>query len=61
MKERAEGEKGIEVPDCGGMTEGERFLESVRIGMEQAERGEFIEEAEMDARVERMLQSGRPR
>jgi hypothetical protein len=32
-----------------------RFREAVQIGIEQAERGEFIEEEEMDARVARML------
>jgi predicted transcriptional regulator len=32
-----------------------RFRAEVRKGVEQADRGEFIEEAEMDARVERML------
>jgi predicted transcriptional regulator len=32
------------------------FKEQVRIGIDQLDRGEFIEEAEMDARVERMLQ-----
>jgi len=42
----------------------ERYLEddasfraAVRKGMEQADRGEFIEEEEMDARVARMFQS----
>jgi hypothetical protein len=29
----------------------------VQIGIDQFNRGEFIEEEEMDARVERMLQS----
>jgi predicted transcriptional regulator len=32
------------------------FRAGVRTGLEQAERGEFIEEEEMDARVKRMLQ-----
>ena len=32
-----------------------RFREGVQGGIEQAERGEFVEEAEMDARVQRML------
>ena len=32
-----------------------RFREAVQIGIEQAERGEFIDEAEMDASVEQML------
>jgi len=36
--------------------EDNRFRAGVRKGVEQADRGEFIEEAEMDARVERMLQ-----
>ena len=31
------------------------FEEQVQIGMDQVARGEFIEEEEMDARVERML------
>jgi len=35
--------------------EEDRFRADVRKGVEQADRGEFIEEAEMDARVERML------
>jgi predicted transcriptional regulator len=33
------------------------FLEAVEKGMAAAGRGEFIEEAEMDARVARMFQS----
>ena len=32
-----------------------RFREAVRVGIEQADRGEFIEEEEMDARVARLL------
>ena len=35
--------------------EDSRFRDAVRKGVEQADRGEFIEETEMDARVERML------
>ncbi|HXJ92271.1 MAG TPA: hypothetical protein VMT20_05260 [Terriglobia bacterium] len=34
----------------------EWFQEQVQIGIDQIERGEFIEEEEMDARVARMLQ-----
>jgi predicted transcriptional regulator len=34
-----------------------RFLAAVRVGIEQADRGEFIEEDEMDARIEQMLRS----
>jgi predicted transcriptional regulator len=33
-----------------------QFRSGVRRGVEQADRGEFIEEAEMDARVKRMFQ-----
>lgn len=35
----------------------EWFNEQVKVGIDQIKRGEFIEEEEMDARVERMLQS----
>jgi predicted transcriptional regulator len=35
----------------------EWFKEQVQVGIDQINRGEFIEEEEMDARVERMLQS----
>jgi predicted transcriptional regulator len=34
-----------------------RFRAAVRDGIAQADRGEFIEEEEMDARIERMLNS----
>jgi predicted transcriptional regulator len=33
-----------------------RFRACVRRGIEQADRGEFVEEEEMDARVKRMFQ-----
>ena len=33
-----------------------RFRRGVRKGVDQADRGEFIEEEEMDARVKRMFQ-----
>jgi predicted transcriptional regulator len=33
------------------------FQEQVQVGIDQLDRGEFIEEEEMDARVERMLKS----
>jgi predicted transcriptional regulator len=39
------------------LEEDARFRAAVRQGIEQASRGEFIEEAEMDARLERMLRS----
>jgi len=39
------------------LAENEWFKEQVQIGIDQIERGQFIEEEEMDARVERMLQS----
>jgi predicted transcriptional regulator len=35
----------------------EWFKQQVQVGIDQIARGEFIEEEEMDARVERMLQS----
>jgi predicted transcriptional regulator len=34
-----------------------RFRAAVRKGIAEADRGEFIEEEEMDARIERMLNS----
>jgi predicted transcriptional regulator len=39
------------------LREDAQFRAAVRKGIEQAERGEFIEEDEMDARVERMFQA----
>jgi predicted transcriptional regulator len=39
------------------LEEDARFRAAVRKGIEEADRGEFIDEEEMDARVERMLQS----
>jgi predicted transcriptional regulator len=39
------------------LAQNEWFQQQVRIGIEQISRGEGIEEAEMDGRVERMLQS----
>jgi len=39
------------------LDEDARFRAAVREGIEQADRGEFIEEAEMDARFEQMLRS----
>ena len=38
------------------LEEDARFRAAVRKGIEQADRGEFVEEEEMDARVERMFQ-----
>ena len=35
----------------------EWFRQQVQVGIDQIARGEFIEEEEMDARLERMLQS----
>jgi predicted transcriptional regulator len=37
------------------LDEHEHFLAFIQEGIDQADRGEFIEEEEMDARVERML------
>ena len=39
------------------LAEDARFRAAVREGIEQADRGEFIEEEEMDARFEQMLRS----
>jgi predicted transcriptional regulator len=39
------------------LNEDARFRAAVREGVTQADRGEFIEEDEMDARLERMLRS----
>jgi predicted transcriptional regulator len=36
-----------------------RFRAAVRKGIEQADQGMFIEESEMDARISRLLKSGR--
>ena len=35
-----------------------RFRAGVKRGIDQADRGEFIEEAEMDARIKRMMSGG---
>ena len=34
-----------------------RYRAAVRKGLEQADRGQFVDEAEMEARIDRMLQS----
>jgi predicted transcriptional regulator len=34
-----------------------RFRASARKGVEQADRGDFVDEREMEARIDRMLQS----
>ena len=34
-----------------------RFRSAVRKGLEQADRGEFVDDAEMESRIERMIQS----
>jgi predicted transcriptional regulator len=39
------------------LQEDARFRDAVREGIAQADRGEFIEEGEMDARLEQMLRS----
>jgi predicted transcriptional regulator len=39
------------------LLEQDRFRAAVREGIAQADRGEFIEEVEMEARIERMLNS----
>ncbi len=39
------------------LSRNEHFRQQVQVGIDQIGRGEFIEEDEMDARVERMLRS----
>lgn len=39
------------------LLEDARFRTAVREGIDQADRGEFIDEEEMDARLEQMLRS----
>ncbi len=39
------------------LAEEERFVAGVRRGIEKADRGEFVDEDEMDARVQRLLDS----
>jgi predicted transcriptional regulator len=39
------------------VVEDEAFRAAVQLGIDQADRGELIEEADMDARVGRMLRS----
>ena len=41
----------------GTLHENDRFLEAVEKGIAAANRGEFIEEEEMDARIEKILRS----
>jgi predicted transcriptional regulator len=38
------------------LQEDEHFRASVRKGLEQANRGQFVEEREMEARIDRMLE-----
>jgi predicted transcriptional regulator len=39
------------------LRENDRFLEAIEKGIAAADRGEFIEEDEMDARIKKMLKS----
>jgi predicted transcriptional regulator len=39
------------------LDEDRRFLDAVQIGIDQASRGELIDDEEMDVRVDRMFQS----
>ena len=39
------------------LADNEWFKQQVQVGIDQIARGEFIEEDEMDARLERMLRS----
>src|SRR3979490_1118931 len=53
------GRLGIETKAKFVHTRDARFRGGVRKGVEQADRGEFIDEEEMDARVKRMFRPGR--
>jgi hypothetical protein len=47
----------LQEADARLLADNERFRQQVQIGIDQINRGEFIEEDEMHARVARMLQS----
>ncbi len=49
--------EGMELPALRLLEEDVRFRKAVQEGIAQADRGEFIEEEEMDALLEQMLRS----
>ena len=48
---------GNRMRSCGWLEQDARFRAAARKGIAQADREEFIEEEEMEARIERMLNS----
>jgi predicted transcriptional regulator len=56
-KEGTDAERLVKDAALRLLEEDARFRAAVREGIAQADRGEFIEEAEMDARLEQMLRS----
>jgi predicted transcriptional regulator len=57
IKEGIDAERLVKDAVLRLLEEDARFRAAVREGIGQADRGEFIEEAEMDARLEQMLRS----
>jgi predicted transcriptional regulator len=56
-KEGTDAERLVKDAALRLLEEDARFRAAVRKGLEQADRGEFIEEEEMNARLEQMLRS----
>jgi len=56
-QETADAEQWVKDAALRLLEEDARFRAAVREGIAQADRGEFIEEQEMDARLEKMLRS----
>src|SRR6266852_8019314 len=56
-KEGTDAERLVQDAALRLLQEDARFRAAVREGIAQADRGEFIEEEEMDARLEQMLRS----
>jgi len=56
-KEGTDPERLVKEAALRVLEEDARFRAAVREGIEQADRAEYIEEAEMDARLEQMLRS----
>jgi predicted transcriptional regulator len=56
-KEGTDAERLVKAAALRLLEEDARFRAAVREGIAQADRGEFLEEKEMDARLEQMLRS----
>jgi len=56
-KEGTDAERLVKEAALRLLAEDARFRAAVREGIAQADRGEFVEEQEMDARLEQMLRS----